>query len=63
MLTNMTPMRCGGCGSDEFKLFTEDETKRIAVECQGCKDVSLLTTSSKLEIEWGEPSNGVLCKW
>ncbi|CAE6963374.1 hypothetical protein R70199_07501 [Paraburkholderia domus] len=32
MMTGLNQMRCGNCGGEVFKLFADDETRRIGVE-------------------------------
>lgn len=59
MITGLKQMRCGNCGHEVFKLFTDGETRRIGVECQGCKDISWIQpVPAKLAIEFGENSDG-----
>jgi len=53
-------MKCGNCGCPDFKIFTNDKEQNIMVECQGCKDISHIVPTCKLEIEWGEKSDGRL---
>ncbi|KVR21681.1 hypothetical protein WK13_34655 [Burkholderia ubonensis] len=63
MLTGMKQMWCGNCGCKDFKLFTAERHQYtdIAVECQGCKDVShIRPVPAKLSVAWGEGSDGVL---
>jgi phage FluMu protein Com len=61
MMTGAKQMQCGGCGCVDFRLHTADAQARIAVECQQCKDVSYIQPApAKLEIEWGEKSDGRL---
>ena len=54
-------MSCGGCGHDQFKVYTEDPSKGIMVECQKCKSVSVIVPKVELQIKFGENSEGRLC--
>ncbi|MEZ2310399.1 hypothetical protein AB6809_27530 [Paraburkholderia sp. RCC_158] len=61
MITDAKQMQCGGCGCVDFRLYTADAEVRIAAECQKCMDVSYIQpATTKLEIEWGEKSDGRL---
>lgn len=61
MITGLSQMKCGGCGGEQFKVFTADPTVEIIVECQQCKSTSTIKVSTpKLVIGWGEASTGVL---
>ncbi|WP_168788847.1 hypothetical protein [Paraburkholderia aromaticivorans] len=56
MISGLNQLRCGNCGRE---LFTDDETRRIGVECQGCEDISWIQPEpAKLTIDSGENSGG-----
>lgn len=58
-LTGLKEMGCGNCGSQTFKIFKDE--KGLVAECCGCKELSLIRVSTpKIEIEFGENSDGCL---
>jgi hypothetical protein len=46
MIQSKTKGSCGSCGNDVFKLYTNDETKNIMVQCQGCQELSHIVIKS-----------------
>jgi hypothetical protein len=55
-------MKCGGCGGEDFKVFTEDPAEAIMVVCMKCKSVSTIKPKAQLEVEWeADGNNGCLC--
>lgn len=64
MIENLKRMRCGGCGGEMFRLFTADREVRIVAECQKCKATSYIQIEpARLEIEFGEDSDGRITVW
>jgi hypothetical protein len=63
------PLRCGSCGGSAFLLENErDESEGradigvIHVTCCQCRSVSLIQASEpRIQIEWGEGAEGVIC--
>ncbi|MFL9876473.1 hypothetical protein [Paraburkholderia megapolitana] len=64
MIENLKRTRCGGCGGDMFRLFTAEAETRIVVECEKCKATSYIQPEpARLEIEFGEDSDGCITVW
>lgn len=54
MIAGLNPMMCGNCGADRFTIYRQrEDATRLFVECQGCKDVSVLVARATLAIDWG----------
>jgi hypothetical protein len=66
MITNAQPMACGACGHGLFRMFhTEADTGGFSLiaECNQCKSTSVIKPKpAELEIDWGEKSDGILCR-
>jgi hypothetical protein len=65
MLLYLKPLKCGGCGSDEAKLFTDNDSSHgdmtnIVIECQKCKSTTIVhPTPASFRLEWVEKSEGM----
>lgn len=54
-----SPMGCGACGGEAFRLFTNDSTVEVLVECQGCKRISrILVGCPSLVMNWYDRLDG-----
>jgi hypothetical protein len=65
MITNAQSMACGACGNGLFRMFhVEAEAGfTLVAECQKCQSTSVIKPKpAELEIDWGENSDGVLCR-
>lgn len=62
MLEELTQMRCGNCGGEEVRIYTQDKS-RIFAECCNCKSLTEITMTKPL-IEFNFPrgvhSDGIL---
>lgn len=59
MVENAQKMRCGNCGHEDFKIFSEP--MGLIVECCKCNSTSTVRVSTpKIVIDWGEKSEGIL---
>lgn len=61
MNTNAQKMACGNCGHESFSIYTDKQGDLIA-ECNSCKSTTIITVTSKIKLDWGEKSDGILCK-
>jgi uncharacterized Zn finger protein len=65
MVENAKKMSCGGCGSDQMKVYTQTDAHRppkILIECQGCGSVNVVKPSVvTLDIHFTDESDGGLC--
>ena len=63
MITGARQMMCGNCGGLNFKMynvFTQD--LRLIAECCECESTSIIKPSLvRIDIDWGENSDGILC--
>lgn len=61
MIENARKMMCGNCGGESFAMFELPDG--LAAECEQCRSTSVIRASRpKIEIGWGEKSEGVLCR-
>ena len=62
MLESAKLMRCGNCGGGEFNLYKSRDFKALLVaECSHCKSTSDIRAVTKIDIDWGEGRQGILC--
>jgi len=62
-------MRCGGCGGEDFQVFTKredtlgiDGVTNLILECNGCKSTSIVQPFKPvMTIGWGDRSDGIIC--
>ena len=64
MIQNAQRMQCGNCGGDSFMIYStggSDYLNSIICECRACKSTTVIApTAVKLDLKWGEGSNGRL---
>tara|TARA_Y100000588_G_scaffold48899_1_gene46030 strand:+ start:3217 stop:3405 length:189 start_codon:yes stop_codon:yes gene_type:complete len=61
MNTDNKQMMCGNCGNKTFSIYI-DEYEDLTAECDSCKSTTTITVQSKIKLDWGEKSDGILCK-
>jgi len=60
MIEGAKKMQCGACGSDKVTIYKIPDGTLIA-EC-GCGASSVIKVRpAKIDIDWGEKSEGILC--
>lgn len=64
MKTGIIQMKCGGCGGEDHKVFTQTRGESdVILECNNCKSQTIIRASTpRLILDWGsDDQKGRLC--
>lgn len=61
MSTDTNKMMCGNCGHKSFSIYTDNQGD-LTAECDSCQSTTVITVESKIKLNWGDKSEGILCK-
>lgn len=65
MMTALEAMACGNCGAGTFRMYLQPQGSRfrLVAKCIKCKSTSVIEAGPpELRIEFGEDSDGRLCR-
>ena len=61
MTSEIQKMGCGNCGCESFAIYTSDNGD-LAAKCNTCNSTTKITVKSKIHLDWGDKSEGILAK-
>jgi hypothetical protein len=61
MKSDSQKMGCGNCGGESFGIYINDNGD-LTAECNTCNSTTKITVRSKIHLDWGEESDGILAK-
>lgn len=60
LLEGLTLMKCGGCGADTVRIFTNRTSLFAQCTKPDCASVTEITVTAQLDLRWTEGSDGRL---